>query len=259
MPNDRRGEPTPRSPLNLLPRIFSRHFAEGAVVEVGAIGRRWRAIRIRCTEMARLRYAPGQHVRIELRDPFSVYGILRPAETMRTYTIWNWDERNQCFELRVHLYDGDGIGLTWARDVRAGQTVRFWGPQGDFLFKPAAFHLFIGDETATAAFGPLMAAAGPLTKQVGIIEVDALEDRLPLPAPETVRWLLRKGASPTGSRRLLDAVHEADLPKVGAMAYVAGEARTCQMIRDHLVSRRGWARSNVQVKPFWATGKRGLH
>lgn len=259
MPRDRSHDPAERSKLNPLPRFFARHFAEGVVTEATTVGPRWRAIRVRCLEMARLKYEAGQHVRIELRDPFSVYGILRPAETMRTYTIWHWDEREQIFELRVHLHDGDGIGVRWAQEAQAGDAIRFWGPQGDFLLKPAAFHLFVGDETALPAIGPLMRAAGPTAQQMGIVEVDTLQDRLPLLPSAAVQWLLRDGASAIASHRLLAAVSATDLPEGGGMAYIAGEAKTCQMIRHHLVTQRGWPRSNVQVKPFWASGKRGLH
>ncbi len=49
------------------------------------------------------------------------------------------------------------------------------------------------------------------------------------------------------------------LPGSDGAAYVAGEARTCRAVRDHLVRERGWDRRSIKVKPFWAPGKRGLH
>jgi NADPH-dependent ferric siderophore reductase len=42
-------------------------------------------------------------------------------------------------------------------------------------------------------------------------------------------------------------------------AYLAGEARTIQMIRGHLVNDRGWNRHHILTKPFWTPGKRGMH
>ncbi|GAA4203302.1 hypothetical protein GCM10022252_60750 [Streptosporangium oxazolinicum] len=50
-----------------------------------------------------------------------------------------------------------------------------------------------------------------------------------------------------------------DLPGGEGAAYVAGEARTCQMVRDHLVRERNWPRTSIKVKPFWTPGKRGPH
>jgi NADPH-dependent ferric siderophore reductase len=42
------------------------------------------------------------------------------------------------------------------------------------------------------------------------------------------------------------------------MAYLAGEARTIQLIRCHLVEERHWPQRNVRTKPFWTPGKKGL-
>jgi NADPH-dependent ferric siderophore reductase len=54
-------------------------------------------------------------------------------------------------------------------------------------------------------------------------------------------------------------VAELDLPGNNAAAYVAGEARTCQLVRNFLVGERNWPRISITTKPFWAPGKRGLH
>ncbi|MGI5271493.1 hypothetical protein ACQEUU_20230 [Nonomuraea sp. CA-218870] len=40
---------------------------------------------------------------------------------------------------------------------------------------------------------------------------------------------------------------------------MAGEARTCQLVRNYLVRERNRPRTSITVKPFWAPGKRGLH
>ncbi|MEO3828389.1 SIP domain-containing protein [Actinomadura sp. B10D3] len=42
------------------------------------------------------------------------------------------------------------------------------------------------------------------------------------------------------------------------MTNEAGEARTVQAVRAHLVRERGWPRRSVLVKPFWTPGKRGM-
>ncbi|WP_374195779.1 SIP domain-containing protein [Streptomyces sp. ISL-24] len=55
---------------------------------------------------------------------------------------------------------------------------------------------------------------------------------------------------PDGVRRLA--------PEPGGVAYVAGEARTAQAVRQLLVREFGWDRRPVLTKPFWTPGKRGL-
>jgi NADPH-dependent ferric siderophore reductase len=42
------------------------------------------------------------------------------------------------------------------------------------------------------------------------------------------------------------------------VAYLAGEARTIQAVRRHLVEDRGWDRRAVVTHPFWTPGRRGL-
>ncbi|WP_281259398.1 SIP domain-containing protein [Actinomadura meyerae] len=43
-------------------------------------------------------------------------------------------------------------------------------------------------------------------------------------------------------------------PAEPGIAYVAGEARTVQAVRAHLVRNRGRPRRSVLVKPFWTPG-----
>ncbi|MEV1076992.1 SIP domain-containing protein [Streptomyces sp. NPDC050211] len=47
-------------------------------------------------------------------------------------------------------------------------------------------------------------------------------------------------------------------PEPGGVAYVAGEARTVQAVRQLLVQELGWDQRSVLTKPFWAPGKKGL-
>ncbi|CNF48756.1 siderophore-interacting protein [Mycobacterium tuberculosis] len=49
-----------------------------------------------------------------------------------------------------------------------------------------------------------------------------------------------------------------DCSGLGWTPGVAGEARTAQAARAHLVRERGWPRGSVLVKPFWTPGRRGM-
>jgi NADPH-dependent ferric siderophore reductase len=85
----------------------------------------------------------------------------------------------------------------------------------------------------------------------GCVETETAADRLPLRHSDRLDWLTRGGSSlPDGVRRLA--------PEPGGVAYVAGEARTVQSVRQLLVRELGWDRRSVLTKPFWAPGKRGL-
>ncbi|MFI0419111.1 siderophore-interacting protein [Spongiactinospora sp. 9N601] len=248
-----------RRPRDLLAGAFAKYHAEGVVTEVGEVTGTMRYIRFVANEPIGSPYTPGQHVRVQINDPFSLYGLLRPVETLRTYTIWDYAPAQRAIDLRIHLYPGDGIGVRWAREARVGDPLTFWGPQGDFVTRAAPYHLFAGEETASVAFGPMIRALGPGEPVYGVLESETADDEPPCPGSEGLRRVYRRGASAVSSRVLLDALTALDLPDEPGAAYLAGEARTCQLARDHLVRDRGWPRTSIKVKPFWTPGKRGLH
>jgi len=240
--------------------LVGKDAVQASVTGVGAVTLTMTRVRLAAEAPIEIPYAPGQHVRVQINDPLSMYGLLRPAETLRTYTIWEFDREARELELRAHLYDGDGIGLRWARDVRAGDPVTFWWPKGEFFVRDAAFHVFVGEETASAAFGPMLQSLDASARVHGVLESEDADTEPPLPGPHRLDRVHRAGAPAASSRVLVDAVARLDLPGPdGGAAYVAGEARTCQMVRDHLVGDRGWPRTSIKVKPFWTPGKRGLH
>ncbi|XVQ08307.1 siderophore-interacting protein [Spirillospora sp. CA-255316] len=245
-----------RAPLT---GVFAKYSREATVTDAEPVTASMRRIRLVADEPITFPYTPGQHVRIQINDPLSVYGILRPVETLRTYTIWRFEPEERALELRAHLYDGDGIGLRWAREARPGDRVTFWWPQGDFFTRDAPFHVFVGEETASAAFGPMLRGLDAEARVYGVLESESAEHDLPMPGPHRLRRVHRAGAPAASSRILLSAVADLDLPGRDGAAYIAGEARTCQMVRDHLVRERGWQRTAIKVKPFWTPGKRGLH
>jgi len=249
-----------RTAIKPLERIFAKHVTEGTVTDVGLVTPTLKRIRIHCATLDTWAYTPGQHVRVEINDPLSLYGILRPGDTLRTYTIWDFSVADRTFELRAHLYNGNGIGLNWVRNVKPGDPVKFWGPMGDFHPNPEAlYHVFIGEETASVAFGPMIRALGPTASIYGVLESETPDEEVPIPGPHRLVRVYRNGASAVASHTLLTAVCKLDLPGNAGMAYIAGEARTCQLIRNHLVRDRNWPRKSIKVKPFWAPNKRGLH
>lgn len=243
----------------LRDRLVGKYAMAATITAAEPVNPAMRRIRLETDQPIAFAYTPGQHVRIELKDPLSVSGILRPGDTLRTYTIWELAPDRKAIELRVHLYGGDGIGLAWARAAEPGDRVTFWWPQGDFFTREADFHVFIGEETAAAAFGPMIKGLGGSAEVHGVLESEAPEHDLPMPGNPPLHRVHRHGAPAVASKTLLAAVAGLDLPGNTGAVYVAGEAKTCQMVRDFLVRERNWPRRSIKVKPFWAPGKRGLH
>ena len=217
--------------------LIDRLYVRGTVVAAEPATPRMRRIAISAPG---LDWTPGQHVRVAADGPM----------TRRTYSIWDYDGAS--IELRV-LDHGDGPGARWARAVRPDEEVLFGRPEGSLVTRPSPYHVFAGEETAAVAFGPMLRALGD-APVYGVIEADTPDDRLPV----DLTWRFREGAPAAPSAALVAAVRELPLPDEPGTAYVAGEARTVQAIRAHLVRERGWPRRSVITKPFWAPGKKGM-
>ncbi|NGO70645.1 siderophore-interacting protein [Streptomyces boncukensis] len=205
--------------------------------------------RLTLTVPGPLPWKPGQHIRVQ------VGGVPGPR---RTYSVWAHEGRT--LQLYVLDHDGAGPGARWARAAAPGQRVLFGRPEGGLVTRPGARHLFVGDETASVAFGPMMRSLHEEGATVrGLLEVGEEADRLPLPDGADLSWRYRHGAPAAASPTLLAALAGLSFPAGrDAVAYVAGEARTVQAVRGHLVRERGWERRAVVTKPFWCPGKRGL-
>ncbi|MFI0483631.1 siderophore-interacting protein [Actinomadura sp. 9N215] len=239
-------------------RILDLMFVRGRIEEVRPGPGRMRWIRI--GGVPGLDWTPGQQVRMHVVNVTAARTWVSGAvlHALRTYSVWEYDADAGVMELCVMDHDADAPGVRWLRDARPGQEVVFGKPEGTFGLRPAAYHVFAGEETASVAFGAMLRAVGRDDPVHGVIEVAHPEDRLPLPRGDELTWRHRGDASAAGSETLVDAVRGLELPAEPGIAYVAGEARTVQAVRAHLVRERGWPRRSVLVKPFWTPGKRGM-
>ncbi len=192
-------------------KLLERFLVRGAVEYAGVATGRMRRVRIACRELP---WVPGRQIRLQrggLRGP------------RRTYSVWDLD--GGAVELRMLDHGGDGPGARWARTVRPGEQVLFGRPEGGFITRPAPYHLFVGEETATAAFGPMMAAPAATETVYGLVEVDTADDRLPL--AREVCWCYRNGGPAASSRTLVAALRNLGLPaRPGGLCRGRGSYRT---------------------------------
>ncbi|WP_084161859.1 siderophore-interacting protein [Nocardia sp. BMG51109] len=192
------------------------------------------------------------------RYPPTPFGFAARGGDPRTYSVWHFDPVAAVLDLCV-LDHGDGPGARWGCAATVGDQVRFRGPTGSFTVRDEApYHLFAGEDTAAVAFGAMLRALPRSEPVYGAVETATAADRLPLPRARELVHPLRGDASAAFSQILLDAVRGLELPATPGLAYLAGEARTIQLVRRHLIQERGWPRRSVLTKPFWTPGKKGL-
>jgi NADPH-dependent ferric siderophore reductase len=225
-----------------MKNLMDHFLVRATVTAVEAVTPRMRRIRVTGDSLRGLDWSAGQHVRVR------VEGI-----TLRTYSIWEVDGEH--LDLCVFDQPAAGPGARWSHRVQVGQPVTFTRPQGRLVVRDdVPSHVFVGDETACAAFGAMLRALPATATVHGIIEIDGQDDRMPLPRADDIQWVKRDGSYET----VLAALRDLDLPAEPGVAYVAGEARACQAVRRHFLAERGWPRGTIVVKAFWAPGKRGL-
>lgn len=241
-------------------RFLDRVFAHGTVTEAEQIAARMRRVRIGGEGVAGLAWKPGQQVRVHVNDllaarPWRAGGL---GDVLRTYSVWDY-EPSGVLDLCVFDHGGSGPGALWGRAAEPGLGVRFGKPEGSMIPRTdAAYHVFVGEETAQVAFGPMLAALADDARVFGAVETAAKDDRLPLPRADELTWSERGDRPAASSDALVESVRGLALPSEPGIAYVAGEARTVQAVRAHLVRDRGWPRRSVLVKPFWTPGKKGM-
>ncbi|MGW0807006.1 siderophore-interacting protein [Nonomuraea sp. NPDC002799] len=232
-------------------RLLDRMFLGGEVVETEELTPRMRRVRIGGESLRDLKYTPGQHVRLLIGDGGGVLGGV-----LRTYSIWAYDPSWEAVDLIGYDHGGDSPGTSWMRSAKPGQEISFTRPDGSLVLREEApYHLFAGEETASVAFGAMLRALPARATAYGVVEAEGPGDHLDLPGLVQV---CRGGAAAARSETLVNAVRELDLPDGPGVAYLAGEARTIQAVRAHLVGERGWQRKDVRTKPFWTPGRKGM-
>ncbi|HEX3789126.1 MAG TPA: siderophore-interacting protein [Pseudonocardiaceae bacterium] len=233
-------------------QLLERFLVHGEIESIEQVTRRMRRIRLAGPAIGELAWVPGQQIRVYVGELTALRSWREGL--LRTYSVW--ERAAETLDLCVFDHGGDGPGARWSRETKVGQPVLFTKPEGRLVTRPAEYHVFAGEETASVAFGPMLRALPADARIHGVVEVDSAEGQLPL--PDQIDWRYREGRSAASSTALVAAVAALPLPDEPGVAYVAGEARTIQAVRDQLVRDRGWPRQSVITKPFWTPGKRGL-
>ncbi len=201
-------------------------------------------------DFARLRVRPGAH--LVVRVP-SAGGHVR-----RVYSIWHPAPGAASLVIRVALHPAGGPGCVWARGVAPGDRVTVEPPRSKITIdESAAYHIFVGDETAAV---PLLTMRAAVRRPAfGVFESAGPGDEVPgVAGVPPLPWVHRGTATAVSSRTLLRATQELELPAGVGAAYVAGESDTCRLVQRHLVEQRGWPRRSVHLQPHWAAGRPGF-
>jgi NADPH-dependent ferric siderophore reductase len=198
---------------------------------------------------------PAPHWPQVARDGRIVWPQGSHGVALRSYTARRQDPAAGELDIDFVLH-GDGPAATWAAAAAPGAVlgVASAAPLGE---APAGWLLLAGDETALPAISRILAAAGPQTRGIALLEVAGPEEEQQLPAPAGVelRWLHRSAAAP-GAPLLADAVAALPRPEgEDLFAWVGAESATVRTVRADLRGRWGLRRPQHHAIGYWRRGR----
>lgn len=135
--------------------------------------------------------------------------------------------------------------------VAENKSVRFQCP-GD-----ADAVWMYADETALPAAAAILERLPAGTPVRAWFEVPHEDDRLVLRGPDgaDITWIVREGAGPERTDRVLDVLRSAgEFGGAAPYAWLAGEAGTIRAVRRHLVQERSVDRRRVRFTGYWRLG-----
>lgn len=224
-------------------RLFDLEVAAADLITANA-----RRLRLTGAGLEALGAFPGQDLMVHVPAPGG-------GRSRRRYSIRRFEPGVPAVELDIVLH-GEGPGVRWARDVRAGERVEALGPRGKIGVAPGAdWHLFCGDETALASISCMVESLGPGARALCVLEAGAGEDeRAPDAAGDvTLRWLRRAGEPGTGDL-LATTLRALELPAGRGHAYVFGELRQVAAARA-VLTERGIDPADIDHKAYWRRGR----
>ncbi|TGN73173.1 siderophore-interacting protein [Streptomyces bauhiniae] len=171
----------------------------------------------------------------------------------RTYTVRAWDAEHREMTLDFVIHGDEGLAGPWAKRVRPGETLRFFGPGGAYTPDVTAdWHLLVGDESALPAIARALETLPPGTPAHAFVEVAGPEEEQKIDSDVEVVWLHR-GDRPVGEA-LLEAVRALQFPEGRPHAFVHGEASFVKELRRMLRVEAQLPREDLSISGYWRLG-----
>jgi NADPH-dependent ferric siderophore reductase len=219
------------------------------VIDAKAVTPHMRRIRLGNPELQEFTYLPGQDIML---------WVSADGERMvyRRYTIRSFDSAAGHLDLDIVVHEGEGPGMRWAATAKPGNQVETVGPRGKITVVPAAWQLFMGDESFIPAAFSMLEALPTGTPAWAFLEVKGPEEEqtLSVDADLHLTWVHR-GSAPAGDpKALVAAVEAAVLPDEAGHAYIGAELRVAAAVRQSL-EQRGMAVGDISSKAYWGRGR----
>ena len=190
---------------------------------------------------------------------FDEHGPLREEISdrpmLRTYTVRHYDDVTKEVTIDFVIHGSEGLAGPWAAHCQPGDALLARGPGGKWSpIADAAFHLFVGDESALPAIESGLERLDHDARGLVIVETQHYTRQLAAPAGVDVRWIVR-GNEAYRPERLADEVARLPWPELHDVSVFAhGERGAVKALRRVLRDAEVPA-ERLSISGYWAFGR----
>lgn len=192
--------------------------------------------------------APNVTLRLELGDRFD--------GASRVYTVRRYLADTHEIEVDVVLHGTTSVMMTWAADVRLGETLVFRGPRQHFVIPEADAErpvALFGDCTAIPALYSILLEWTPGRTAVGWVETDDADAFAELPAVEGVTLTRISPAQHGDEGELMARARGLEDPS-RYVVWAAGERDDMRALRRFFRSDVGLGKNEANIFGYWKQG-----
>lgn len=204
-------------------------------------------------DLKALNYIPGHHLRI-------LVGMGKSTtfkDKVRTYSVWNYDNKNHTIDLSVCTHS-NGIGSKWVQELKINDRIYFSKPKGNFVIDNTGnYYIFIGD---ISALGHLYEIARKLEKGkkiCSLIYSDRKEDFFE-DLQDTVKFNFKQIETDPADQIIQDITEFLAMANGKGIIYIGGDGRICVELNKYFRQVLKWDTKQIKTKPFWHPDKIGL-
>ena len=224
---------------------------QAQVTAVQHLSSNFRLITLEGDELKRCSWAPGDKIQIKLAS-----GLIT-----RTYTPISWDSENGVVRIIALIHgDSDTPGSKWAAKIKTGDTIALVGPRSSISLNSLQRPSFLfGDETSFGLAVALQRTQDQFDRTSLLFEVSSVDEstevlrQLGVPNATLVERLAQDEHLDQ-AERLMHSITE--INKCSHFVF-SGKATSIQHLKWSLKTR-GTGAPTLQVKAYWAPGKKGL-
>lgn len=192
----------------------------------------------------------------EGKDAFAIRLTDGPKPVRRTYTVRQYRADVQELDIDFVAHGDNGPASRWAMSARNGSFLGFAGPSAPKIVHFEADWYFVAaDPCAIPVAAAALEAMPRNAKGVAIFEVNSLEDRQNIDAPDGIEMHWFEHPDPhKPSTTQENFMRSLDWPDGRVQTCIAGESGVIRSLRNFLHNEKKLDKRDVYISGYWKIG-----